>query len=343
MEHARRAGADWPAEIRTHQWYDTPLGAADQWTASLTAAVDLAMALRIPAAVLWGAELIEIPNAPMMQAFDGEDIWPGRAAITTWPSTWPGGDALWSRVREGETATFPPTRSAPTLAFSPLRDEAGAVAGILVVADRHTEPRSAEIDAEMRDLRHRSGNAIAWVRSIAKRAAATSENLDAFIDHLDGRIDAVARLRDMAAFTSSGMPLSAIVGEQLYAATAREGENASVEGPDVVVAPRAAESLALAFHELAMNAVKFGALASPAGRIDVSWDLLEDPAAPRLIVDWKESGVDEPGTIVRRGFGMEVIEQSLRYELGAVSHVIVEPDGLRCTMDFELSRLTAAL
>ena len=96
------------------------------------------------------------------------------------------------------------------------------------------------------------------------------------------------------------------------------------------------ELLALAFHELAANALKYGALASNTGQLSVSWSVKEAADGCTLKIDWIESGVSIPWKPARRGFGMEIIERGLVYELSAETKMEFSKAGVRCVNELPL-------
>src|SRR5205807_1878259 len=105
----------------------------------------------------------------------------------------------------------------------------------------------------------------------------------------------------------------------------------TVTGPAVALPANAAQALGLALHELATNALKYGALAQPTGKLEVSWDLKPTNSTSNVDLVWRESGVSihsaEPK---RKGYGSELIERALPYELGAKTQLEFRPDGVRC-------------
>lgn len=186
------------------------------------------------------------------------------------------------------------------------------------------------------ELQHRVRNTLSVIRSIARRTAETSESVEDYAMHLDGRIDAFARVQTAVTRDPSiGVSLLNLVAEELVAATAREGENVTIAGPGVRLPAKEAETFGLAVHELTTNAIKFGALSQPQGHIDIRWEVsdLEEADACVLRFIWKESGVDlDPDSPRRRGFGTELLERTLSYQLRARAEQVFEPDGVRCTI-----------
>lgn len=182
------------------------------------------------------------------------------------------------------------------------------------------------------ELQHRVRNTLAVIRSIVRRTAATSETVDEMSAHLLGRIGAFARVQAMVdRDPQAGVELTSLVEEELLAHAAKESEALRIKGPPMWLRPRAAESLSLAFHELATNAVKYGALASDRGRIAVEWERTPRPDGTELLtLCWHESGVDRIDPEPRRtGFGLDLLQRALPYDLGAETEVAFRPHGLR--------------
>jgi CheY-like chemotaxis protein len=114
-----------------------------------------------------------------------------------------------------------------------------------------------------------------------------------------------------------------------------------LDGPEVNLSPKAAEVLTLAIHELATNAAKYGALSVPDGKVTVRWSTFEKRGGLWLSFDWTEEGapahrVPLPDAPRRRGFGSELIEDRIPYELRGRGRVTIEPAGARCHLEFPL-------
>lgn len=159
--------------------------------------------------------------------------------------------------------------------------------------------------------------------------------------HLDGRIGAFARVQGaLLRDPDDGLALNALVADTLLLAPARENERWTLDGPAVTLKAKTAEMLGLALHELATNAVKFGALSWSRGRIAVRWRLAEGAGAdgePRLVLTWTETGAPEPTMAARRGFSTEMLEKTLAYELGAETALDFTAQGVICRIALPLS------
>lgn len=210
---------------------------------------------------------------------------------------------------------------------------------------RREEEHALQLDDERRaamELQHRLRNNLAVMRSIVRRSNETAESPEQFALHLDARIGALVRTQGvLSAAGIAGVELEDLIRTELIASAVSE-ERYALGGPAVRLHAKGAESLGLAMHELATNSLKFGALAAPNGRLAVSW-LVTGRPSPRLQLTWVESGV----TIVsaaprRRGFGQELIECTLPYELGARANLAFDPGGVRCTIDTPLPACATA-
>lgn len=228
-----------------------------------------------------------------------------------------------------------------TTRATPVRDEDGAIVEWLGTSTDIDELRSLHEHQRLllAELQHRVRNTLAVIRSIARRTASSSETVEDYAIELDGRLNAFARVQ--AAVTrnpSAGIDLEYLVADELHVHMTRDGDQALVLGPPVRLQPKAAETLGLAFHELATNAVKYGALATPNGRVEVTWDRTGTDDDERLFLVWKESGV-APAALPpkRRGFGTDLLTRSLAYELKARTEHVIGPDGLRFTLELPLS------
>ena len=185
--------------------------------------------------------------------------------------------------------------------------------------------------ALLAELQHRVRNTLATTRMIARRSAELSENLEDYAAHLDGRLAALARVQNIIIQNAAaGVDLGHLVTDELARARAYQDGRTRVEGPDLRLHLRAAEPLAMALHELATNAIKFGALATPSGRLAVMWQIEEQNGEAQLVFDWVESGVALDEQAPRRsGFGTVVLQEMLTHNLKAQASLVFASSGLR--------------
>lgn len=222
----------------------------------------------------------------------------------------------------------------------PSRDERGRIVEWLGTSNDVEELRRLQRHQQtlLGELQHRVRNTLAVVRSIARRTAETSDSVEEMSSHLQGRLGAFSRVQGMVTRSSeAGIDLATIIGEELLAHAEREGERLKIEGPDIALKPRPAETLSLAVHELTTNAIKYGAFCADSGRLAVRWRRVRLDGSERLEFSWEESGLDGIDTAPeRQGFGLELLTRTLPYELRADSKVDFRPQGLRFTLSMPL-------
>jgi PAS domain S-box-containing protein len=184
----------------------------------------------------------------------------------------------------------------------------------------------------MAELDHRVKNVLANVSAIARLSATRANSVKHFVDALDGRIQAMSRAHGLLRRGNwDGADLRELVADLLSPFRAVESGNIEIAGDLLQLGPKAAQSLALVLHELATNAVKYGALSAPAGRINVGWTRL--PGKPGCIrLTWIESGgplVSEPSSM---GFGFTAL-QAAAAEFGAELDYSFRRQGLICSLE----------
>ncbi len=184
------------------------------------------------------------------------------------------------------------------------------------------------------ELNHRVKNTLATVQSIALqslRGVASDEAFDIFTS----RLMALGWAHDLLNRQNwEGADLDEIVRRMAAAHDDAERSRILIEGPAVRLAPNKAVAMAMALHELATNATKYGALSTPKGKVAIRWRIEE--AGAQLALDWRERGgpaVSEPR---RRGFGSRLIERSLAAELGGEAHLTFAPTGVVCELTARL-------
>jgi two-component sensor histidine kinase len=187
------------------------------------------------------------------------------------------------------------------------------------------------------ELQHRVNNMLTTIRAVARRTRAHSPNLDQFAKALDDRLSALARIHNL--FSHPGKmaaTMREILTQELSAQGAVEGNNFVQRGPDIAFPAREAELLSLAFHELATNAVKHGALSAKDGRICITWVINRAENGEHVLVRWRERGVSIEQPPTRRRFGSELLEKSI-FDLpcGHFDRTF-HPDGIECALEFRI-------
>jgi PAS domain S-box-containing protein len=208
-------------------------------------------------------------------------------------------------------------------------DEKGRLIGLSGVTADITERKRAEerqiLLAE--EVDHRARNVVAVVQSIMRLTRA--ENIEEYIRALDGRIGALSNAhRLLAGSRWEGADLNRLVEEEFAPYRASGNERVSAQGPVTLLPPATAQTIALALHELATNAGKYGALSTDIGRVKLSWRT--EPG--KLELTWIESGGPQISAPNRKGYGSRAIIAGIERQLGGVVDFDWQPSGLRCTL-----------
>jgi PAS domain S-box-containing protein len=212
-------------------------------------------------------------------------------------------------------------------------DAARRVVGLSGVTVDITDRKSAEERQTLlvREVDHRARNALAVVQSIIRLTRAESK--EAYIGAVEGRITALSRAHVLLSQSRwQGANLSRILDEELAPYRRSEVEKITTRGPEVFLEPATAQILALALHELATNAAKYGALSSTFGRVKLSWELRRNC----LVLQWVESGGPQVEPPCSEGYGTRVIGASVERQLDGSVTFDWHPDGLRFAMSIPL-------
>ncbi len=190
----------------------------------------------------------------------------------------------------------------------------------------------------MAELQHRTRNLLGVTLAVAGQTLRSSTSLEDFAREFQSRLATLARVQVLLAHPDREIYLQELIEAELAAHQTAAKPQTFVRGPPTRLSAETAQTLALALHELTTNAVKYGALANEEGRLSITWEL----ASPReLVLLWKESGVDmQPMDISkRRGYGSELLEHALPYQLDAETSLVFERDGVRCTVKLPLDHV----
>jgi two-component sensor histidine kinase len=192
------------------------------------------------------------------------------------------------------------------------------------------------LEVLVEELQHRSRNLLGVVAAMAKTTLAPGISVEKF----ENRLKALSRAQGLLSqFGSDTVEVGAFVRAELAAHTDAGPRKVVISGPKVHLTPRQVQNFALAVHELATNAVKYGALNCARARLAVTWTVRRDQKNRRwLALTWIESGVDvPPEAATRRGYGRELIENALSYALRARTNFELGADGARCWIELPLA------
>jgi len=224
--------------------------------------------------------------------------------------------------------------------LAPYRDSQRRMDGVVISIVDVTSLARAEAHQRVltAELQHGVRNILATFRSLSRRTLRGAASVDEAESHLIGRIDNLARTQSLLTRHGAGLDMETLLREELLAHAAEEART-SISGPSVQLSPRLVELLALVFHELATNAVKYGAIGEPEGRISVSWTVTARADGKTwLDLTWQETGVRVAGLApVRKGFGTELITRRMPYELNGGAELDLQRGGLRAHLEFPLA------
>jgi two-component sensor histidine kinase len=209
------------------------------------------------------------------------------------------------------------------------------------VALREREDRLATVVAE---LQHRTRNLLTVVSTVADNTMRKSNTLDDFAASYRGRLQALARVQSLLFRQQRGgrVTFDELIEAELapHLVDGGDGGQVTLDGPKGIgLLSGTVQMLAMAVHELATNAIKYGALKQPNGHLTIRWhqEASEERGEPRLHVDWKETGVEVPTSAGGTGQGRELIERGLPYQFGARTTFALEADGVHCTISLPVS------
>jgi two-component system CheB/CheR fusion protein len=211
---------------------------------------------------------------------------------------------------------------------------------ILLAFEDATERKLAERHRELLlgELSHRVKNSLAVVQSISAQTLRNSKALEEFREAFTGRIHALARAHDIV--FSGGfrrIALDRIIGQALHPFMTN-GQIEIADGPPVDLDPIASQTLTLMLHELATNALKYGALSTGDGAVSVGWRIDPIGDARHVVLSWTERGGPAVTTPARTGQGTRFIKGSIQYELQGEATLDFQPDGLRATIAFPIKK-----
>ena len=219
----------------------------------------------------------------------------------------------------------------PTL----LRDSAGTVVGAINVLVDITERKHADEAQKVMidELNHRVKNTLATVQSIALQTQRSTP--EAFAERFEDRLIALSKAHDLLTRRQwTGVELIELLEEELAPYREDIAANIGLVGPDLMLSARVGLALGMVIHELATNAAKYGALASPTGRLDLSWSIDAAGDDRQLHLVWIERGGAPAQPPTRQGFGQRLIERTVRKDLKGTLEQRFEPAGLECRFGF---------
>jgi two-component system CheB/CheR fusion protein len=253
--------------------------------------------------------------------------------------------AILERIRRGERIDHYETARrrkdgslvAISLTASPIKDADGRIVGASKIARDITDRIRAEEQQKLLvgEIKHRIKNTLATVQAIAMQTlrSASRDERESYY----ARLQALAGAHDLLTLENwNRAPLRDVVDRALEAFRERHRERFLIDGPgDIWLEANKSCLLTMALHELATNAVKYGALSNGSGQVSVAWQLLGDREPSRVKLCWHESGGPPVKPPEHNGFGTMLLERALEGGQGA-AHLDFDPKGLICILELAL-------
>jgi two-component system CheB/CheR fusion protein len=223
------------------------------------------------------------------------------------------------------------------------RDPAGRPVRMFGVLIDVTERKRSEERQTLllNELDHRVRNILANITALARQTRGRAVSIDGYVADFTERLAAIGRAHTLLSEARwGGASLATLLEEEV--AAQRRSKQVVVEGPHVVFGPDDAQLFALAFHELAANAVRHGALRSPGGRLSVRWWVETIGGEENLLVDWIETGETPVEAPRGEGFGLLVLKRLIPVQTDSDLTLAFEPEGLHCRILIPRGRVEVA-
>jgi two-component sensor histidine kinase len=216
------------------------------------------------------------------------------------------------------------------------------VGSVLDITDRKQVEEHREL--LINELNHRVKNTLTIVQSMASLSLKQlSEENRPKVQAFEDRLFALARAHDVLTRENwEGAELREIINEVVEPYLRQKTKHFEIEGPHLRLIPRTALAIAMAIHELATNAAKYGALSVPSGCVFITWTVTSE-SLPHLELRWQERDGPPVSRPTRRGFGTRLIERSLATDVGGHVQLTYDPAGVVCVMNVPLSDETGML
>ncbi|WP_244493058.1 MULTISPECIES: sensor histidine kinase [unclassified Aureimonas] len=361
-------GVIWDA-IRSVAWEKTSLGPMDAWPFTLRALLRSLLLSKQPMCLWWGPDLLQFHNEaylPMLGARADKSV--GQPFEVLWSDVLDGvlpylkealaGRGTWvedlplTMMRNGY-----PEETFWSFSYSPLFDDVGRIAGVLNVVTETTrlmrerqelealnrslsESLARQEEGErqrrvlQRELSHRMKNTLAMVQAVVTQSLRHATSIEEATVVASSRIQALGRAQDMLTETDWTIAdLRAAVEAAIQPHVDREGRFV-LQGQTLDLSAQQAMGIALALHELATNAVKYGALSVDEGRIHLSWGQAEDGS---FQFEWREENGPEVKPASRKGFGTRLTERVVPGYFNGQAQTDFQPTGVVYRLRGQLS------
>jgi PAS domain S-box-containing protein len=207
--------------------------------------------------------------------------------------------------------------------------EDGSASLVGIIRDiTHRKLAEQKIRFLMREAVHRTKNLLAVVQSISNRTALTGDPAT-FLPRLVDRLEGLSASQDLLVASEwIGVGLAALIEAHLAGQGDLVGERILLDGPPVRLRPEAVQSIGMALHELATNAIKYGALTNGNGKVAITWGMTSAGGSPRFFIEWRETGGPPAPAPEYQGFGHIVIGRMIESALKGKVTLQFLPEGL---------------
>ncbi|HKD21059.1 MAG TPA: HWE histidine kinase domain-containing protein [Rhizomicrobium sp.] len=226
------------------------------------------------------------------------------------------------------------------LRATPVRDPGGDVhEWMITLHDIHEQKLASEHrDLVIEELRHRLKNLVTVIDALAKnsrRPKTVEPGVETYLQRFLGRLHALGAAGDLVlAGNRISVEAGAIVKATLAPFMSENAQRIYVAGPQLLLTEELGSGLGLAVHELATNALKYGSLSAPDGRVSFTWSVTPAGGAQNVMFEWKETGGPEPTPPAKPGFGTNVIKHVVVREKSGRVDIEYPADGLTCRIAF---------
>ncbi|WP_338476959.1 PAS domain S-box protein [Pseudomonas khavaziana] len=239
-------------------------------------------------------------------------------------------------VAERPDGTRVPFTPYPT----PLHDAEGNLIGAINMLVDITERKQAEDRQKnlIDELNHRVKNTLATVQSLASQTARNAQDAKDGYTRFEARLLALSRAHDLLTKRHWGLtPLGVLAQEVLVPVFGHDSGRVVIAGDAVEVDTRVALNLTMTLNELAINALKYGAMSTDPGTLTVAWSVLPQPSGALLTVDWREQGGPAVSTPEREGLGSRLMKRCIERDLGGSFELDFAREGVHCRFSFMLA------
>ena len=214
-----------------------------------------------------------------------------------------------------------------SITVSPIRNAQGKVVGASKIARDISDRKRSEVQIATlaREAEHRTRNILATVQAIVRLS--NSDTADDLKKNIAGRIQALANVNTLLVKSRwAGATLHSLVTQELSPYCQANDPRTQIDGPNVLLEPGVAQSIAAALHEMATNAAKHGALSVPGGHIKIAWRDSPDG----FVLNWSEMNGPPVVAPKRQGFGMNLMDTMIQGQLKGTLRFDWQPDGFKC-------------